>query len=272
MTEGPSPGCYEGMTSASRTAGFPLAAHAVCAAAGVRDGLRATQFYVRDLSNADRFGRGAPERVPFLSRMVAQGARVIDRLMSWGANASIALFLPSWRKLPSPFTPGIMHDVARGIRENSLVHNPTFNAYFFRAAIHIAGRYSAPPWLILEHRVDAARRSLVAQMDETVSEDVMMARILIALVEQGPVARIGAVPERSRFFSRVEPNVAVIAIACVALMFADEGQPTVALDEDAFFSLTGALIGPRLPAIAGYIEHRDEAGLARELADIKAMY
>ena len=43
---------------------------------------------------------------------------------------------------------------------DSLIHNPTFNAYFFRAAIHIAGRYSAPPWLILEHRVDAARRSL----------------------------------------------------------------------------------------------------------------
>ena len=148
------------MTTASRTAAIPFAAHAVCAAAGVRDGLRATQFYVRDLSNADHLAQGAPERAPFLSRLVARGARVIDRLMSWGANVSIALFLPSWRKLPSPFTPGIMHEVARGIREDSLVHNPTFNAYFFRAAIHIAGRYSAPPYLILEHRVDAARRSL----------------------------------------------------------------------------------------------------------------
>ncbi len=260
------------MTSASRTAAIPLAAHAVCAAAGVRDGLRATQFYVRDLSNADRFGQGAPERVPFLSRVVAQGARVIDRLMNWGANVSIALFLPSWRKLPSPFTPGIMHEVARGIREDSLVHNPTFNAYFFRAAIHIAGRYAAPPYLVLEHRVDAARRSLGPRVNEAVSEDEMMARILIALVEQGPVARIGAVTERNRFFAQVEPNVAVNAIACVALMFAEEGKPAEAIEEDEFFSVTGALIGPRLPVIAEYIGRGDEAGLARELADIKSMY
>ena len=54
------------MTSASRNAAIPLAAHAVCAAAGVRDGLRATQFYVRDLSNADRSAPGSPVRLPFL--------------------------------------------------------------------------------------------------------------------------------------------------------------------------------------------------------------
>ena len=260
------------MTSASRTASIPFAAHAVCAAAGLRDGLRATQFYVRDLTNADRFGKGDAQRVPFLSRVVAQGARLVDRVMSGAANLSIALFLPSWRKLPSPFTPGLMHEVARGIREDSLIHNPTFNAYFFRAAIHIAGRYSAPPWLILEHRVDAARRSLAPRAEEAASESEMMARILIALVEQGPVARIGKVSERNRFFARVEPNVAVNAIACVALMFAEEGKPAEAIDEDAFFSVTGALIGPRLPAISALIEARDEAGLARELADIKSMY
>jgi hypothetical protein len=260
------------MTSASRTVPIPFAAHAVCAAAGVRDGLRATQFYVRDLSNADHLAQGTPERAPFLSRVVARGARVVDRLMSWGANASIALFLPSWRKLPSPFTPGIMHEVARGIREDSLVHNPTFNAYFFRAAIHIAGRYSSPPWLILEHRVDAARRGLGTRVAEDASENEMMARILIALVEQGPVARIGRVSERNRFFSAVEPNVAVFAIACVALMFAEEGKPAEAIDEDEFFSVTGALIGPRLTAIADHIARADETGLARELADIKAMY
>ena len=260
------------MTSASRTASIPLAAHAVCAAAGVRDGLRAAQFYVRDLTNADRFGKGDAQRVPFLSRVVAQGARLVDRVMSGAANLSIALFLPSWRKLPSPFTPGLMHEVAKGIREDSLIHNPTFNAYFFRAAIHIAGRFSAPPYLILEHRVDAARRSLAPRAEEAVSESEMMARILIALVEQGPVARIGTVSEKNCFFARVEPNVAVNAIACVALMFAEEGKPAEAIDEDEFFSVTGALIGPRLPAIAALIEAKDEAGLARELADIKSMY
>jgi hypothetical protein len=260
------------MTTVSRTANVPVAAHAVCAAAGLRDSLRAAQFYVRDLANADRFGRGEPGRVPFLSRAVAKGARVVDCAMNWGAEKSIALFMPSWRDLPSPFTPGMMHDVARDIRDHSLIHNPTFNAYFFRAAIHIAGRYSSPPCLILEHRVDAARRSLAARVDERASEPEMMARILIALVEQGAVAKIGAVSERNRFFAAVEPNVAVFAIACVALMFAEEGKPLEAINEDEFFSVTGALIGPRLPVIAGFIERQDEAGLARELADIKAMY
>ena len=86
------------------------------------------------------------------------------------------------------------------------------------------------------------------------------------------MARIGKVADRNRFFAQVEPNVAVYAIACVALMFAEEGKPTEVIDEDEFFSLTGALIGPRLPAIATLIERRDEAGLARELADIKSMY
>jgi hypothetical protein len=258
--------------SASRTANVPFAAHAVCAAAGVRDGLRAAQFYVRDLSNADRFGRGDSRKVPFLSRVVAQGARLVDRLMNWGANLSIALFLPSWRKLPSPFTPGLMHAVAKDIRDDSLVHNPTFNAYFFRAALHIASRYSAPPHLILEHRVDAARRSLAPRADEAASEDVTMARILIALVEQGAVARIGEVSDRNRFFAQVEPNIAIFSIACVALMFAEEGKPHAAIDEDEFFSVTGALIGPRLHAIADLVAGRDEQGLAKELADIKSMY
>jgi hypothetical protein len=260
------------MTTASRAENIPFAAHATCAAAGVRDGLRAAQYYIRDLANADRFGKGEPGRVPFLSRMVARGARLVDGLMSCGANLSIALFLPSWRKLPSPFTPGLMHAVAGDIRSDSLTHNPTFNAYFYRAAIHVAGRYSAPPWLILEHRVDAARRSLAPRVEEPVSESVMMARILIALVEQGPVARIGTVTEKNRFFSQVEPNVAVFAIACVALLFAEEGRPAEAIDEDEFFTVTGALIGPRLPAIAAFIGSRDEAGLALELADIKSMY
>lgn len=249
-----------------------MAAHAVCAAAGVRDGLRAAQFYVRDLSNADRFARGEPARAPFLSRNVARVARFVDRFMSGSANLAIAVLLPGWRKLPSPFTPGLMHQVAKGIRENSLVHNPLFNAYFFRAAIHIAERYSAPPYLILEHRVDAARRALAQMPDDGAPELTFLARILIALVEQGPVARIGLVADRNRFFALVEPNIAINAIACVALMFAEDGRPTEGIDEDEFFSVTGALIGQRLHTIADLVAHRDEAGLAAELAAIKAMY
>lgn len=259
------------MTTASRHAGN-FAAHAVCAAAGVRDGLRAAQFYARDLSNADSFARAAPGKAPFLSRFVAHLARLADRFMTWGANLSISLFLPSWRKLPSPFTPGMMHEVAAGIRENSVVHNPLFNAYFFRAANHIIDRYSEPPSLVLEHRVDAARRGLAAAPDNSPSETEFLARILIALVEQGPVARIGTIADGHRFFGLVDPNIAVIAIACVALMFAEEGKPMVVIDEDEFFSVTGSLIGPRLNRIAELVAARDEPGLARELADIKSMY
>lgn len=260
------------MSTVSRTTGTPLADHAVCAAAGVRDGLRAAQFYVRDMANADHSEQGEAARAPFLSRVVAQGARLVDMLMNRGANLAIAIFLPSWRKLPSPFTPGLMHAVATGIRENGMVHNPLFNAYFFRAAVHIARRYSAPPWLILEHRVDAARRALAQMPDDGADQSVMLARILIALVDQGPIARIGRVADRNRFFARVEPNIAVNAIACVALMFAEEGKPATSIDEDEFFSVTGALIGPRLDAIADLVARRDETGLAAELAAIKAMY
>jgi hypothetical protein len=259
------------MTTASRTA-TPFAAHAVCFAAGVRDGLRAAQFYVRDLSNADAFASSEPSRAPFLSRAVARWARLVDRFMSWSANVAIRLLLPSWRQLPSPFTPGIMHQVAEGIRENSLVHNPLFNAYFFRAAIHIAGRYSSPPWLILEHRIDAARRVLAQRQIDEAPETELLARIMIALVEQGPIARIGTIADRNRFLGLVDPNIAIIAIACVALLFAEEGKPAVAIDEDEFFSVTGALIGPRLATIAQLVAARDAAGLARELADIKSMY
>ncbi|MCB1377338.1 MAG: hypothetical protein KDK89_03045 [Alphaproteobacteria bacterium] len=260
------------MTIAFKTADS-LAAHAVCAAAGVRDGLRTAQFYARDLSNADRFASDEPNRAPFLSRAVAQTARLADRFMSWSANLAISMFVPGWRKLPSPFTPGLMHEVATGIRENSLIHNPLFNAYFFRAAIHVIERYSNPPYLVLEHRVDAARRSLAAiAEDQAASETEFLARILIALVGQGPVARIGPIAERHRFFGLVNPNVAVNAIACVALLFAEEGRPTEVIDEDEFFTVTGALIGPRLHTIAELVARKDEAGLARELAELREMY
>jgi hypothetical protein len=244
------------MTIAFRSADT-LAAHAVCAAAGFRDGLRAAQFYVRDLSHA-----------------VARLARFADHLMTCGANAAIALLLPSWRKLPSPFTPGMMNEVAEAVRRNSLLHNPLFNAYFFRAAVHIIGYYSEPPYLVLEHRIDAARR-LLAQNEAVLSpetETEFLARVLVALSDTRPVAKVGRSREGRRLFEEIEPNVAAAATACVALLLAEQGVPAKNLDEDAFFAITGALILPRLNTIAALVAAHDEAGLARELADIKAMY
>jgi hypothetical protein len=260
------------MTIAFRTADS-LAAHAVCAAAGFRDGLRAAQFYARDISSADSGGMPGTQNVTFLSRLTARVARLADGLMTWGANVSIALLLPSWRKLPSPFTPGLMSEVAEAVRHNSLLHNPLFNAYFFRAANHIVQYYSEPPSLILEHRVDAARRQLAqSQMASALAETDFLAHVLLALSGARPVAKVGPMRTGHRLFEEIEPNIAVSAIACVSLLFAGEGQPLETLGDDEFFAIVGALILPRLNAIANLVTAGDVAGLAGELAAIKAIY
>jgi hypothetical protein len=260
------------MTAAVKSS-TSLAAHAVCMAAGIRDSLRAAQYYVRDLSRADGYGKQGIE-APWLSSIVARLARVADAAMTRGGNVLISLLLPGWRKLPSPFTPGMMGDVAAAIRKDSLVANPLFNAYFFRAAIHIIKRYTEPPFLVLEHRVDAARRKLSAmpERDPSAPETMRLARILIALAQSAPVARIGKSKSAHPLLEAVEPNIAVCAIACATLLFAEDGKPAAALGEDEFFAVAGALIGPRLPAIAARVEAADEAGLAQEFAAIKALY
>ena len=249
-----------------------LAAHAVCVAAGTRDGLRTAQFYVRDISRAD--SRNGRRNVAFLSGLVARFARLADRFMTWSANLSIALFLPGWRTLPSPFAPGMMNEVAEAIRKNSLVHNPLFNAYFFRAAIQIIKRYSEPPYLLLEHRVDAARRQLAIGEASALpeAETDFLARTLVALVETAPVARVGKSMGSGHLFEDTEPNIAVFAIACVTLLFAEDGKPIAIQDEDEFFTIVGALILPRLKDISAFIAKRDVVGLSTELATIKAMY
>ncbi|MFT3987768.1 hypothetical protein [Aestuariivirga sp.] len=259
------------MTIAFRTADN-LAAHAVCAAAGLRDSLRAAQFYVRDLAHADGQTAGQQTSATFLSRSVAGLARLADRFMTWGANTSIRLILPSWRKLPSPFTPGLMDEVSSAVRENSLLHNPLFNSYFFRAAIHIVEHYSKPPYLVLEHRVDAARRQLAQDAQPKQSETEFLARVLLALSEAHLIAKTGPSRLGRRLFETVDPNVAVPAIACVSLLFAGEGQPIEQLDDDQFFAIVGALILPRLETLAALIDTRDTQAIAQELAAIKAIY
>jgi len=261
------------MTIAFRSADT-FAAHAVCAAAGLRDGLRAAQFYVRDLSHADGGRMRERRNVTFLSSAVARLARFADWFMTSGANAAIALLLPGWRKLPSPFTPGMLNEVAEAVRRNSLLHNPLFNAYFFRATIHIIEYYSEPPYLVLEHRIDAARR-LLAQNEAIAgpeTETGFLARVLLALADTAPVAKVGRSRAAHSLFEEIEPNIAVAATACVALLLAGQGLPAKNLDEDAFFAITGALILPRLKMIAALIAARDEAGLACELGEIKEMY
>jgi hypothetical protein len=261
------------MTSTVRTMD-QMASHAVCMAASIRDCLRAAQFYTRDMTNVDG-GRDGDQRAPtLLSRWVAGWARLADRAITWGANASIALFLPSWRNLPSPFSPGIVRAVSEAIQGNGLLHNPLFNAYFFRAATRIVFHYADRPNLLLEHRVDAARRALassgVAYKDGSGIE--FLAKVLLALVEAKPVARIGRLKRQPRLLGGHDPNIAVFAVAIAALLFAEDGKPVAVRDDDEFFSIVGALIEPRLNGLEAAIAAQDVKKVAAELSAIKALY
>ncbi len=233
----------------------------------MRDVMRTAQFYTRDISKvdgSDRKDRAAPT---LLSSLVAKMARLADRFMSWSSATAIRIVLPSWRNLPSPFEPGMLGEVSSAIAKNSLVHNSLFNSYFFRAAKHIAKRYSEPPYLILEHRVDAARRQLLAA-----SGSDFLACTLICLVENGPVARIGGPANSLQGFTNFEPNVVVFSIACLALLLAEESKPSAIQNEDEFFAIVGALIKPHLEKITILISTHDVVALTAELNDIHAMY
>jgi hypothetical protein len=253
-----------------------IADHAVCMAAGFRDGLRATQYYVRDLSDAD--GKSQPgQRSPTpLSNVVARFARGVDRFMSWFARSAIAFLLPSWRNLPSPFAPGMVAEVAMAIRNQNLLQNPLFNAYFFRAALHILKHDNAESQpLVLEHRIDAARRRLAQTARITpagpAAED-FLAPVLAALVAAGPIARVQSTATAPDGPGSIDPNIRVFATAVVALMFAEAGKPEQCLDEAEFFAIVGALLSTRLPNLTAALESNNQAALKRELVDIKALY
>lgn len=259
------------MTSTSLQIGA-FGNHAVCAAAGLRDGFRAAQFYARDLAHTDQFDGVKPQEVPFVSRVVGILARSMDRFLEASAKLSIRIFLPTWRNLPSPFAAGFLQGVVGGIHDRSIIHNPLFNAYFFRAAKRILERCTGRPYLVLEHRVDAARRQLATVTRTDESKENQLARMVIELAAQRVVARAGMPAPRYRYLEGVDPNLAVAAISCIALLFADAGKPAEIMSEDDFFDVTGALAGPRLPRIAELAEARDEEGLAVELRAIRDQY
>jgi hypothetical protein len=258
------------MTIAFKTADS-ISAHAWCMAAGLRDGLRTTQFYVRDMSNADGAADQIPRQSTFLSRLVAGWARSVDKAMTAGGNLAIALFMPKWRQMPSPFSQGRIDQVARAISQNDLLEMPLFNAYFFRSCQHILARWAEPPYLVLEHRIDAARRNLVGA--ENASNKLeFLAQTLLALVETAPVARHGVLKPNNHVLGAGDPNVAVCATACLALLLAEEGGEIKGIGEDEFFEIVGALMAPRLPAMQAAIAARDVHKLAAELNAIKDLY
>ncbi len=247
-----------------------LSAHAWCMAAGIRDALRTAQFYVRDMSNADRAADGSQRHVAFLSKLVGKAARLVDHLMTSGGNLSIKLLVPKWRHMPSPFSPGLIDEVARAISQNKLLENPLFNAYFFRSCQHILARWAEPPYLIMEHRIDAARRELAGSA-LTTSKLEFLAQTVLALVACAPIARHGKV-KAAAMLGTGNPNVAVCATACLALLLAEEGGELKGVGEDEFFAIVGALMAPRLPAMQSAIEQNDVKQLAQELDAIRALY
>jgi hypothetical protein len=263
-----------------------LGSHAASMAANARDGLRAARYFVQELTTADdpagQDGGSKRKRPTWLlpadaptsliTGFIAQNARIADKVMGWSSDAAAALLAPDWRVLPSPFTRNMMGEIAAAINSQSFTANALFNAYFYRAAVHILQRYSKPPFLVLENRIDAARRALAAAEQPEASESAFMARALIALVRTAPVVEAGAIDAASVLAKTRDPNVSIAAVACVALLFGDQGKPTDVIDEDAFFAIVGALIAPRLPAIEQLIVRDDIRKLAAELASIKAMY
>lgn len=261
------------MTIAFRTADA-MTAHIVCMAAGVRDGLRTAQFYARDLARADSGGGIPANRPTFLSRAVAASARFVDWFFSKGAEWSVRLLVPHWRDLPSPFAPGMRAEVLNAIRENRLVMTSLFTAYFFRAARHILEGSTTGPNLVLEHRIDAARRLMGADgvSDAARGPAGTLASALLHLVEADPIVKVGDMKPGHEYVLAANVNLSVMATACLALLLAEEGKPLESLDEDEFFAITGALLSPRLPRLADAIAGRDTAALEVELTAVRDLY
>ena len=120
-------------------------------------------------------------------------------------------------------------------------------------------------------RITEQRRVIAKVLSEAEDHpDVEALHTRASAIDSG--ISIATVYRTVRLFEDTEPNIAIFAIACVALLFAEEGKPIAIQDEDEFFAIVGALILPRLKAISTLISNRDVAGLSRELAEIKAMY
>ncbi len=251
----------------------PLTTHLACMAAGVRDSLRTAQYYARDLSNADGADSAVPHQGTFLSRAVANVAKGMDKGLSKAGDVSVRLVRPQWRNLPSPFEQAARLEVIQSIQLNQLAFTSHFTAYFFRAALLILRRWAHGPNLVLEHRVEAARRSLQTKVVANDAPTVVKtAQVLLQLVMAAPIARHGALKAQGGVLQIVDPNISIMATACLALLLAEEGRPVVALDEGAFLEISGALLQPRLKELATAIEAQDVAAIAGVLSAVRELY
>jgi hypothetical protein len=247
--------------------------HAACMAAGVRDGLRTAQFYARDMAKADGHASDMPRESTLLSRAVAKLARGFDAGLSKAADLSVKIVKPQWRRLPSPFDPSMRQEVIQAIRVRQFSYTSQFTAYFFRAARHMLERGAEAPHLVLEHRIESARRALEAEPSlGDMSQADSLAHVLLRLVLAAPIARCGQPRTGHEFLNLADPNIAVMATACLALLLAEEGKPLAETDDDEFFEISGALLAPHFGALTKAIEARDVGALAHILETVKDLY
>jgi hypothetical protein len=262
----------------------PLGSRAVSVAANARDGLRTAHFLVQDLATADapvsqgEFSRRAAWLLPpdaptsLITGFIAQNARIADKVMNWSSGAAAALLAPDRRSLPSPFSRNLMREIAATVGGHGFPATALFNAYFYQAMVQILDRHGRPPFLILESRIDAARRATGSVERPGASDVAFMTRVLIALVRAAPVVEAGSMDPKSVLARTRDLNVSVAAVAGMALLLGAQGKPTAGTDENRFFGIVGALIAPRLATIERLIADNDVRGLEAELAAIQAMY
>jgi hypothetical protein len=250
-----------------------LSKHANCIAASVRDSLRTAQFYARDLSGADGSRSELPHKSTALSSTVAVLAHQIDNGLTKAADVSVKLLSPRWRNLPSPFDGPTRTNVLSGIASANPGLAPEFTSYFFRSARSILAQWTQGHSLVLEHRIESVRRTLIpAALAPAEPTSMLVAQILVALVVARPIAKHGPARRDVSFFDAVDANVTVMSAACLALLLANAGRPSPGLDESAFLAIAGHLLAPKLPAIRDAIVANDVAAVSQLLDAVAASY
>ncbi|HYD07175.1 MAG TPA: hypothetical protein VEC60_15670 [Reyranella sp.] len=259
-----------------------LGSHAASVAANARDGLRTAHYFVQELATADdpvaqgELGRRVAWLLPadaptsLITGFIAQNARIADRVMHWSSGGAASLLAPERGILPSPFQRNLMREISAAGGRSFTAH-ALFNAYFHQAIVQILDRHAKPPFLVLENRIDAARRSIGSQRPDA-SDVSFMTRTLIALVRAAPIAEAGAIDPKSVLAKTKDPNVSVAAVAGMALLFGAQGRPTPQTDENRFFGIVGALIAPHLAAVERLIVAEDVSGLEAELTTLQTIY
>lgn len=249
-----------------------LAKHTNCVAAAIRDSLRATQFYARDLTGADGSRSALPHTSTALSKTVAVLARQVDRGLTKAANVSVRLVYPKWRALPSPFNDETRAQVLSGIASFDRTLAPEFTSYFFRAARHILATWTDGPTLILEHRIEAVRRTLAFDKAAKESMTALVAQILVALIKARPIAKHGTPKKAVRVLDGIDANIPVMAAAALALLLAQEGRPPVEVTEGDFLAIAGLLLAPNLPALKQAVESNDYEAVTKILESVASHY